>query len=336
MKAAILTEGGLNIGYGHITRCMGLYQALKEARIDATFYLNGKGIQPETLKGVKYRFLNWLESGNLSPILKNSAMCVIDSYLAGINVYKRVFNDVKACVFIDDNMRLDYPGGIVSNGTVLSEQFPYKRNKLARYLLGSRYAPMRKPFWGTPAKIIKERINDVLITFGGTDPLGMTASVLEYFALKYPLIRKHVVTGASLDKIQRKRILALSDSRTSLYSGLDANGMKNLMLRCDIAVSAAGQTTYELARAGVPSVIFAVAGNQIKNSRNWQKTGFALLGSGADNATVSKALERSVKIIADRKPRAKMSGRGRKAVDGQGARRIVSELLKAHKWNCNE
>ena len=30
MKVFIITEGGKNIGFGHITRCLSLYQALKE------------------------------------------------------------------------------------------------------------------------------------------------------------------------------------------------------------------------------------------------------------------------------------------------------------------
>ena len=46
------------------------------------------------------------------------------------------------------------------------------------------------------------------------------------------------------------------------------------MLEADIAVSAGGQTLFELARVGTPTAAVCVADNQINNLRGFTKLGF--------------------------------------------------------------
>ena len=41
MKVFIITEGSKNTGFGHITRCLSLYQAFKKRGILPTFIING-------------------------------------------------------------------------------------------------------------------------------------------------------------------------------------------------------------------------------------------------------------------------------------------------------
>ena len=41
MKVFIITEGGKDIGFGHITQCLSLYQAFKEKGILPKFIING-------------------------------------------------------------------------------------------------------------------------------------------------------------------------------------------------------------------------------------------------------------------------------------------------------
>ena len=43
MKVFIITEGSKNIGFGHITRCISLYQAFEERGIIPEFIINNLG-----------------------------------------------------------------------------------------------------------------------------------------------------------------------------------------------------------------------------------------------------------------------------------------------------
>ncbi len=54
MNVAILTEGGKNIGLGHMTRCQSLYDAFLENDIEPCLYINKDFGFIEFLKGYKY------------------------------------------------------------------------------------------------------------------------------------------------------------------------------------------------------------------------------------------------------------------------------------------
>jgi len=64
---------------------------------------------------------------------------------------------VKLAVYIDDNKRLDYPKGVVVNGSIHAKELNYSKKNGVKYLLGPKYIPLRKDFWEVPEKEIKEK-----------------------------------------------------------------------------------------------------------------------------------------------------------------------------------
>ena len=64
MRTFILTEGGKDIGFGHLTRCISLYQAFEEREVVPEFIVNGDDTVLDLLKGKKYQIFNWLEERN--------------------------------------------------------------------------------------------------------------------------------------------------------------------------------------------------------------------------------------------------------------------------------
>ena len=60
MKVFIITEGGKNIGFGHITRCLSLYQAFEERGNKPKFIINGDNDIEYLLKDINYRYLTGL------------------------------------------------------------------------------------------------------------------------------------------------------------------------------------------------------------------------------------------------------------------------------------
>ena len=178
-KVLILTEGGRNIGFGHITRCTALYQAFEEKGIIPEFIVNGDDSIIDLLVGKNYEIFDWIdEKERLLELIQNVDIAIIDSYLADIDIYETISECVKFPVCLDDNKRLDYPKGIVVNGAIYTEELNYPVKKGVTYLLGPKYMPLRKEFWNVPEKEIKENIESVLITFGGDDMRNMTPGVL--------------------------------------------------------------------------------------------------------------------------------------------------------------
>jgi len=327
MKVFIITEGSRDIGFGHITRCTSLYQAFEEKSISPVFIIRGDETVRDFLRDISYKIFNWIEEvDNLFDFIKNADAAIIDSYLADYEFYKKISNLIKLPVYIDDNRRIDYPRGIVVNGTIYAEEMDYPVKKDVTYLLGSKYIPIRKEFWDVPEKNFNEHINALMITFGGDDMRNMTPKVLKLLNENFPEINKKVVIGKGFKNI--KQIESLKDEKTELVYYPDAGGMKKVMLEADIAISAAGQTLYELARVGVPSIAIAVADNQMNNVKGWQKAGFISYAGWWEDANILEKVKKSIKLLENKKIKERMSKTGRTFADGQGARRVVEVVLK--------
>jgi UDP-2,4-diacetamido-2,4,6-trideoxy-beta-L-altropyranose hydrolase len=325
MKVCILTEGGAGIGIGHITRCLSLYQAFEEKGIQPLFVVNGDETVKQYLKDTRHELINWSKKDS-NALLKNTDIVIIDSYLAGFEFYEEVSKSAKVPVYLDDNKRIDYPKGIVVNGTIFADELGYPSKKNITYLLGSKYIPLRKDFWDLPEKETNQNIQSALITFGGDDTRNLTPEILKLLNRDFPEYIKKVIIGGSYKNIAQ--IESLRNAETELVYSPDAEGMKQAMLEADIAISAAGQTLYELARVGVPTMAIAVADNQMNNVKGWQKTGFIEYAGWWEEQDILEKTVNSLRLLQDVNIRRHRSIIGKTHIDGQGARRIVEDILK--------
>lgn len=325
MKVCILTEGGAKRGFGHITRCISIYQAFEKVGIWPELMVNGDETVQDLLKDGDFRLLDWLDDRKLLfAAVRNADIVFIDSYLADYDVYERISNVVEMAVYFDDDMRIGYPKGFVLNGAVFAERMPYPSKNDVRYLLGTQYTPLRREFWDVPEKPIRENLGVVMITFGGADIRSLTPGVLKLLVDTCPELFKKVIVGSGFRNTAE--IEKLRDSNTELIYYPDVAEMKKVMLESDIAISACGQTLYELARVGVPTIGVCMADNQLQNIKGWREVGFLKYMCWYNSEDMKEKLVSSLKELACTDVRAKMSQIGRTLMDGQGPSRIVSAL----------
>ncbi len=329
MRVLILTEGSSNIGFGHVTRCISLYQAFDERKIVTGFIVNGDKAVCDLLKDINHNVFNWLKDlERLFDLLKETDIAIIDSYLADYDLCKRISDLVKIAVYIDDNRRIDYPDGIVVNGTIYAEEIVYPHRPGITYLLGNIYTPIRRGFWDVSEKIIRRGVETVLIAFGGDDSRNMTPKVLKLLVDNYPEFTKSVIIGKGFQKINE--IEKLKDNRTNLMYYPDAERVKNIMLESDIAISAGGQTLYELARIGVPTIAIAVADNQLNNVNGWQKAGFIEYAGWWEDENVLSNIAYKIELLKNPVLREGKAKIGSSMIDGQGAVRIIKYCIERY------
>jgi len=327
LKVYILTEGSGNIGFGHITRCLSLYQSFEEKGIKPKFFINGDESITGLVKGTDYEITDWLKIRQQTfERIKDSDIVVIDSYLADKEFYEDLSELVKLSVYIDDNKRMDYPKGIVVNGNIHAEDLNYPEKEGITYLLGTKYIPLRREFWKVPKKEIRDTVQSVMITFGGDDIRNMTPKVLKLLTEKYPELKKNVIIGKGFRNMGE--IGSTADRNTNLIYYPDAGQMKQVMLDSDIAISAGGQTLYELARVGVPTIAVAVADNQLGNVKGWQKTGFIEYAGWWEDEYVLDNIVFSIEKLEEVNVRRNRYSMGRRLVDGIGSLRSINEFLK--------
>ncbi len=325
MKVSILTEGGERIGFGHVTRCISLCQAFEESGISPKLIVNGDGSVKYLLKECgDFQISDWLTEDVTSKTSVSGAdIVVIDSYLADLPLYNKLSGLAGLLVCLDDFNRLNYPRGVVVNGSINASAIDYPKNAGLTYLLGAGYAPLRREFWDVPEKKINEHPGSLLMIFGNNKSTEMIPEFLDVLSKKFPNLTKNIVSGKEFKNLKPPG----KNGKISFYYDSSADTMKQLMLDSDMAFSAGGQVLNELARVGVPSVALAVAENQLVHIKGWQENGFLeYCGWWQDGSVLTKFSEK-LGLLESRNERAKRNKIGRLNIDGQGARRIVAALL---------
>ncbi len=330
-RVFFLTEGGRGIGLGHLSRCGAIYQAFIEAGIKPVMLVKGDETVKDFLKDINYRLVNWhAQAQKALSMIKDSDICIIDSYLAKKDFYHALSQIVSVPVYIDDDNRIKYPPGIILNGNIYGDDLGYKK---CHHLLGQKYLYLRKIFWKVKPVKIKSKASKIFITLGGHDMLNMTPEVLKVINQKFPDLKKMVVIGQGFS--QKRSIKKIADENTTLIIGPSALGFQKAMREADIAVSAGGQTLAELARLGVATLGILAAENQRHNLNGWQKAKvIRFIGTFHDKKILFKNLVKGIKELQGVNKRKAMAKRGLKIADGNGPKRIVKELLRINSETC--
>jgi UDP-2,4-diacetamido-2,4,6-trideoxy-beta-L-altropyranose hydrolase len=323
MNVYILTEGGNKKGFGHITRCLSLIQAFNKKNIFPTFYIDGDNKIESFVSYRKTIFSNWIhDEEKILSLITSSDIVIIDSYHASQKFYDKISQKAKAGVYFDDYERISYPKGIVIRAGILSETHISKPKSQTLFLEGHEYIPLRQEFSLVPKKKIRVEIQTILLTFGGADKTNMTATTLHSIQEKYKV---HVIVGIGYNK--KEELVQLKNNKTKLYFSPSAEEIKKLMLNSDIAISAGGQTLFELIRVGIPIIAIATADNQVNNIASLISANIIAYAGTYNDSSLKNALETKIAYFKSHKTRQKHSDLGRKYIDGLGSKRIVEEIL---------
>jgi RimJ/RimL family protein N-acetyltransferase len=133
------------------------------------------------------------------------------------------------------------------------------------------------------------------------------------------------VVQAVRDAFPAAQILVASGVQVAGAEQLPFPGsLTGAMAECDMAVSTAGLTAYELACAGIPAIVFGVADNQRRVIRGVDAAGIALAVDLSPDplAEISSRLER----MRDAELRTRLAAAGAALFDGAGAPRSAATL----------
>ncbi|MCK4809388.1 MAG: UDP-2,4-diacetamido-2,4,6-trideoxy-beta-L-altropyranose hydrolase [Candidatus Omnitrophica bacterium] len=318
-RAAILTEGGRNIGLGHLTRCLALAQGVIRAKFKVKFIVNGDKYAGSFLKKQKMTpiMMNWLsEKNKIKDIASSVDFVIVDSYKAPVSFYKRLSQSSLCSLAVDDYNRIVYPTDIVVSPSVYGDRLNYTMSTMSKYLLGKEYIILRKEFWKLPKKRIKKSIKDVFIFFGGKGYNRFMSKIISRLSQSYPGFRYHLVSCNGK-----------KSGNFCFYPGLSAEEIRDLMSRCDLAISGGGQTLYELARMGVPTIGICFADNQKGNLEGLRAVGALHYAGRYNSPKILEKVEEAIKLYIPQKTRERSSILARETVDAKGVERIIKVCM---------
>ena len=336
MMILFRADGNPDIGTGHIMRCLSLADALQEQGGEITFITAESYFQrliqtrgyPCTVLGTAYDRMEE-ELSIFLPIIERERpeLVILDSYFVTPQ-YMEAIRNISRLLYIDDLNAFDYPADAVVNYNIYSPELPYPQNKT--YFLGPQYAPLRKEFQGLSQRNTKDRVENVLVSTGGTDQYHVALHCAEYLREHLPRENMifHLVLGAmNQDAAELERI---AKELPFIRLHRQITNMCSLMLQCDAAISAAGTTLYELCACGLPTVTYILADNQIQGAQMFQKAGLMpCAGDIREDACFLEHLFELLNSLADDfAQRQHIAEQMQGAVDGRGAARLAEAVLK--------
>jgi UDP-2,4-diacetamido-2,4,6-trideoxy-beta-L-altropyranose hydrolase len=201
-------------------------------------------------------------------------------------------------------------------------------------LVGPHYALLRSEFSLLRDYSLKRRatprLGQILITMGGVDQPNATSQVLA--ALKHCLLpedcRIVVVMGAHAPWLEAVKTAAIT---MPYYTDVRVNvdNMAQLMADSDLAIGAAGSTSWERCCLGLPTLMLVLADNQKEAATHLERSGATLaLERGAElSIKLSASIER---MRTNPENLRSMTCKAKAITDGAGCQHVARELLSEY------
>lgn len=357
MKITFRVDASLEMGTGHVMRCLTLANALKEQGAECHFICRehpGNLIPQLTQQGHKVHTLAystaaaeptsterplahaaWLGASQTTDADLCQAIIettqpdwlIVDHYALDIQWEKALRPYCKQLMVIDDlgdrqhhcNLLLDQNHG----STTKKHQ-----NLVPEYcqlLCGSEYALLRPEFAQWRDYSLKRReqgqLKHLLINLGGVDKNNITSQILKALA-NSPLpknFRITVVMGATAPWVEEvKHQAAQLPWPTQVKVGV--SNMAELMANSDLAIGAAGATSWERCCLGLPTIQLVIAKNQ-------QQVADVLSSYGAV-LTIDHCYKLTKKITKAIKKHRQISIKASEICNGKGTEKLVSLIYK--------
>lgn len=330
MKAVIYANGSSTIGLGHIMRTLTIAKELKKKGI-LVEYITDRS-DKNAVKLVKDGGFNIIHVANILDYLFSFKsliydLAIIDDYNIEEHDINKFYNIAGKIVYIDDLVKFkEYNMDLLINTSIEALNIEYKGK--TKKLLGPKYALLRDEFKQIKYKLPKPNVERIMITLGGGDENNFTKYILDLLLNNYNDIEYEVVLGNSY-KYKDFMIQNYKDKNINFH--INTNNMAEIMLNCDLAISAGGNTLYELCACGTPTIAAIIADNQIKFVQGVSReTGIDYLDLIDKDLITEKYNFINIveKNIENYSHRIKTSKQMLSLVDGQGSKRIVDEIMK--------
>ena len=296
MRVVIRVDASLQIGSGHVMRCLTLAQTLKNNRFEVVFIcrkLHGHLIEKIAREGFHVHELSahnkknnidskldhshWLEvtqkndADDCITILNNEEFdwLIVDHYALDHEWQNCLKPHYKRLMVIDDLADRNHQCDILLDQTYgrIEKDYLNRIPMNGQLLLGSKYALLRPEFSDFRISSLKRRtnstLNNLLINMGGIDIENVTEEILDH--LKASNLGKElnitIVMGIHSPHLESIKIKASELSQNTKLL-VDVQNMAEIMADADIAIGASGSTTWERCCLGLPSIQIAISKNQ--------------------------------------------------------------------------
>lgn len=365
MNVLIRVDAAMQIGSGHIMRCLTLADELKANRSRVNFVcrsvpghmgdkISERGYQVTMLPDLTEAYASgmgeFIQTGQLGVTWQQDAdetiqaigdkifdWLIVDHYGIDYRWHSRLRPFSKKIMVIDDlaNRKLDCD--------LLLDQ-TYGRDKKAylpyvftntQVITGSHYALLRPQFSRLRHKALARRKScreskRILIFMGGTDLENVTGFVLD--SLASMSFRESPVIDVVLGRESPHLSVIMTQSKKYPFEinvYCDVSNMAERMLIADLAVGAGGTTSWERCCLGLPTIVVQTADNQLKLIQYLDSAGVIVNLGIWSMLTVEKVKAGVEPFLDNSRSYQQMAEKSFTISDGFGVSRVVKKLIGA-------
>lgn len=366
MKVVFRADASLQIGTGHVMRCLTLADALAAKGAECQFIcrahagnliglIRGKGyvvhelpIVPRTdavalhptASANDLAHSHWLGATQAQDAEACASILaelrpdwlIVDHYALDTRWERALAPHCRKLMVIDDLADRSHACDLLLDQTFGREAADYQQlvPDACQLLCGSAYALLRPEFAAMRPYSLQRRtqprLRQLLVTMGGVDKDNATGQVLQALRTS-PLpadCRITVVMGATAPWLEEIRTNA-SDLPWPTRVLVGVSDMAQLMADSDLAIGAAGATSWERCCLGLPTVMIVLAENQHKIASNLEKTGAAISISSVQSIT-TQLQKWLVTLVNDSSQLLHMSRCAAAVVDGMGVDNVIRQM----------
>ena len=327
-------DGGAEIGMGHVYRSLAIADELCSiSSADVQFLMSTdhpEGVKRVSSAGYTVRVLS---DGGVDAIVE-----AIQEYSPNIVVNDRPFlekNYLEALArlgastvnLVDTLEDIEKPAEITS---MIIATMRVDQLELEDYYAGPEFAILRESFAGR-AKPVRADARQVVISFGGSDPQGLTLKVLRSLdALTRTRLELGVkaILGPAFSYGQELReLLPKLHYQPILLENVEH--MAEILSDADLVFCAGGMTVYEIAALRVPGIVMCQNAREVRRMEHFSRSGSVEhlgLGTEVEDKRITQAAEA---LLANETRRRAMSESGGKLVDARGAQRVAEVVRNA-------
>ncbi len=310
-------DASVSMGTGHVMRCLTLADELAGRSAECVF-VSAAGTQ-DLVPALPYPVLP------PEKLPFGAALAVIDHYGLDAAYEALVRSQTRAVMSIDDQPNRRHHCDLLLDQTHgrVAEEYRELAPHNSVVLAGAGYALLRPQFaQARPASLARRHgaLRRLLVTLGGTDPDNVTGQVIDAISRSGLALDVDVVMGAKAPHLDTVRAQAATLAGAKVLVGV--GDMAALMTEADLAIGAAGTTTWERCCLGLPSLMLVIADNQKDIARLVAGSGAAL---GATPATIAGQLQ---SLAAEPQALQSLSQAAAELCDGKGAARVADALSR--------
>lgn len=328
MRVLFRADGGnQGIGLGHLMRCIGVAEVLKNRGVELLFVIKDDAVAKQLIQSHGHVVATIPSNATLEEDLTftraKSPECdwiIADSYSITTTYLDHLRTANNRVAYFDD---FDRPCPV----DLLIRLEKNSERRHCDILAGPAYLPLRSEYAHLPPHLISETIQRILIMSGGEDPANAIQKIVSALSHSSKQFILDIIIGAAYTRrAEIEDTLSHSPHHCHLHTNL--RSVLQLQQQADLAITAGGLTVWELAAVGTPMMVLQTADNQQKQMQYIQKEDLAIFLGTSDDPKALETICGMVEKLEPRELRQRYSIRGQQLVDGKGTQRLADTLIQ--------